>query len=168
MQMLPCRRDLYAYETRILFLLLNQDREDVAREIGRSLRESNVAVEGVFTAPSLHQLGSAFLHSLMPDALDGSDKIVDIDMSSDQVVSELGKKANARHCAECRELMKLIPSSVLCPGMQFQHSGCHTVAVAPEINGTLPSFSSKSETGSHVVECIIDQRTGQAHLQWLM
>jgi hypothetical protein len=166
--MLPCRRDLYAYETRILFLLLNQDRVDVAQEIGRSLRESNVAVESVFTAPAAHEIASAFLHSLMPEAIKDSDRIVDIDLSSDQVLSELEKKIGARHCAECRELMKLIPSSVLCPKMQYQQSGCHTIALAPEIKGQHTTMGATPETDPHVVECIIDQRTGQARMQWLL
>jgi hypothetical protein len=168
MQILPCRRDLYAYETRILFLLLNKDQVEVAREIGRSLRESNVAVEGVFTTPASHRIGSEFLHSLFPDGADDSDKIIDIDLSSNQVVSELKKRIGIRHCEECQELITFIPAAVFCPKMQYQLSGCHTIAVAPDIKGDEPSFRMTSATGSHVVECIIDQRTGQAHMQWLM
>ncbi len=168
MHMLPCRRDLYAYETRILFLLLNKDRVDVAREIGRSLRESNVVVEGVFTTPGSHRIGSEFLHSLAANEADESDKIIDVNLESERVVSELEKRIGERHCQECRELMRLIPAAALCSEWPYQHSGCHTIAVAPEIALAEALSAEPVEPGPHVVECIIDQRTGQAHVQRLM
>jgi len=168
MQMLPCRRDLYAYETRILFLLLNKDRVDVAREIGRSLRESKVAVEGVFTTPGSHRIGSEFLRSLAANEAEESDKIVDVNLESERVVSELEKRVGDRYGQECRELVNLIPAAALCSEWPYQHSGCHTIAVAPEIALAEPVSTETAEPHPHVVECIIDQRTGQARMQWLM
>ena len=168
MQMLPCRRDLYAYETRILFLLLNKDRVDVAREIGRSLRESNVAVQGVFTTPGSHRIGSEFLRSLAANEADENDKIIEVNLESEQVVRELEKRAGERNCQEYRELMRFIPAAALCSEWPYQRSGCHTIAVAPEITLAGATSTEPAEPGPHVVECIIDQRTGQANMQWLM
>jgi hypothetical protein len=162
MQKLQCQRVLYPYETRILFLLMNDDRLDTAREIGQSLRETNVAVDCVFTAPASHRIGSEFLHSLMPKIPDDSDEIIDIDLNSDQAVSLLEEKACEQRSDECQELLKLIPSRIK------RCSGCHTFAVAPGRSRPRRLSSAACEDCSHVAEYIIDQRTGHARLHWLM
>ncbi|MBN2356909.1 hypothetical protein JXO59_12405 [candidate division KSB1 bacterium] len=168
MKILPCRPVLYAYETRILFLLVNKDRIDVAREIGRYLRESDVAIDGVFTTPASHRLGSEFLHSLMPDLADDSGKVVDIDINSEEVIGLLEKKVGTQRCEECQDLINLIPASIKSPESHYRLQGCHNFAVAPGSSPAEPSSVDRSRVRPHIVECIIDQRTGQGRLHWLM
>lgn len=162
MNKLPCRRVLYSYETRILFLLLSRDRVEAAREIGRSLRETELAIDGVFAAPAAHRLGSEFFHSLHPEIGLEAGEIVDVDLNTEQVTGLLRANACNECCEECRELLNLIPDSIK------HDSGCHTWAVATGSGVRENGVADGMENSSHVVEYIIDQRSGQGRLHWLM
>lgn len=162
MNKLPCRRVLYSYETRILFLLLSRDRAETAREIGRSLRETDLAIDGVFAAPAAHGLGCEFFHSLHPESGPEADEIVDVDLNTEQVAGLLRANACHERCEECQELLQLIPDSIR------HDSGCHTYALATGSGVRDNGVADSMDNSSHVVEYIIDQRSGQGRLHWLM
>ncbi len=160
---LPCRHVLYPYETRILFLLLSDDQLDNAREIGRLLRQTDIAVDGVFTAPEAHQLGREFWHSLMPDELAKVDDVIDTNIHDEQVVGMLEEKARFQRSDACEELIRLIPAQIK------SCSGCHTYALAPgRAQRVREPAAAAGKRPPHVAEYIIDQRSGQTQLHWLM
>jgi len=159
MQPLPCRRVLYPYETRVLFLLVGDDQIDKAREIGRLLKESDVSIDRLYTAPETHSLGSVFWRALRPEGRDEEERIDDVaegDEESEGYLEEDARRQGSDHCAE---LLRLIPNQVR------RTPGSHTYAVAPR---RYPKTGVGENAEPHVAEYIIDKRSGQTQLHWLM
>jgi hypothetical protein len=159
MHSLSCRRVLYPYETRILFILVGDDQVDKAQEIAELLKESDVAIDRLYTTPETHRLGSAFWQSLRPDEPEDERRICDIGTDDEQIGSMLEEKALRQSCDRSPELLQLIPSEVR------GSSGCHTYALAPARH---TKIRDAENTAPHIGEYIIDQRSGLTQLHWLM
>jgi len=162
MSLKPCRRILYAYETRILFLLLNQDKP--AGEIGRTWRESAMPLDGIFSTPALHHLSKEFLAGYKAGALADTEEIIDVDLNLEQMIGQLDEQVDRKECSECPALLDCINRLIHQSALQLPMSGCRTYAVVPG-RGTV---CRASDNPSQVVECIFDQRTGQAQLHRLL
>ncbi len=159
MNSLPCRRVLYSYETRIFFILLGENQADKAREIGELLKQSDVAIDRVYTAPETHTLGSHFWHGLNPDGPDGEEPIRVVKEEDENMEGVLAAKADGQVCDGGPDLLPLVPAEV-------RHDpGCHTYALAAR----RPCRVRDAHEGPpHIGEYIIDQRSGQTQLHWLM
>ncbi|HOT96079.1 MAG TPA: hypothetical protein PLG50_07970 [bacterium] len=158
MNSLPCRRVLYPYETRVFFILVGEDQADKAREIGELLKQSDVAIDRLYTTPETHTLGSHFWHGLNPEAADENDRICEVE-EDETIERVLEDKADGQVCDGGPELLPLIPAEIR------GHPGCHTYAVAPK---RPLRIRDASKVPTHLGEYIIDQRSGQTQLHWLM
>ncbi len=159
MHPLPCRRVLYPYETRVLFLLVGDDQIDKAREIGRLLKERDVAIDRIYTTPETHHLGSAFWRALRPDGRDEEERIAEVAVGDEESEDLLEEDACRQGCGHCGELLRLLPTEIRLG------TGSHTYAVAPKRH---PNIRDEEHQKPHVAEYIIDQRSGQTQLHWLM
>ncbi|HNY89965.1 MAG: hypothetical protein BWY77_00072 [bacterium ADurb.Bin431] len=159
MQPLPCRRVLYPYETRVLFLLVGDDQIDKAREIGHLLKESDVAIDRLYTAPETHSLGSAFWRALRPEGQDEEVRIDEVAVGDEESEGLLEEDARRQGSGHCAELLRLLPKEIR------RAPGSHTYAVAPRRN---LKIMDGEKDDPHVAEYIIDQRSGQTQLHWLM
>ena len=155
---LPCRRVLYPYETRVLFLLVGDDQIDKVREIGHLLKESDVAIDRLYITPETHCLGSAFWRALQPEGWE-EERIAEVTVGDEESEGLLEEDVRRRKSGHCAELLRLLPKEIR------RAPGSHTYAVAPRRNFKVRDGENDEP---HVAEYIIDQRSGQTQLYWLM